>query len=737
MNLKEFDAKQFLLEKGERVGLGIALTLMVLMLIISLFMPSKGFFAGSPSKNAEVLEQGSKQLQQALNTAQPGPADLPGSTAGQLIRLDTEKLPAGKVYEDLVWFEPTRSDNPARRPPTIRNLVEAVVRVVAVPIDTYIFSQKFDRIMVLKDQSGGGKNSGNAGGKNALANMYKGMQPPGMGGGDAMKRQMGQFRNLNGQRILGADEKPDYDTTFVPLADVDPNSAHLARQLRPARMAIIAGSFPYKAQLDEFKSKLHLPSIQEVLNDTVKDGKDELPAFRFLGVLVQRQELDANGKVVSGWADMDLAGSYKLWMMNSGLPFEPENPKYEPIQPLFPGLVMPRLREFHEESQQDQMAMTPPAPGVRPQEPREAPRKEGESKYPDVAGELKGIKETLDKLTGGTTKRIAVPPSKFRTQNFDPFNPQAAPATDAEAPKPDKSDDKAEAPEDVTVPDYCLVRLVDVTIETGKFYRYRIKIRMGNPNYNRPDVASPAYKLAKEMESKEWFELPQTVSVAEELFYYVVDQKHVKKDEGPKGGEKPLKGTPMYEMWKYGHEPRADQVVFQFQRWVESTPVVPDSEPVPIGEWAVADRVFVARGEYIGQKVRVDLPVWKYTQDSFVLPAEDQKKRGQRRPPTGVVVDFGADNPDRETILVDFEGGKRTFELPAPTPEAKPIRVDDISSVEVVMLSPEGKLLARNSAADANDENRQKRRTEYLARIKEIREGKAGGAGGAGGLDKR
>ena len=66
MNLKEFDAKQFLLEKGERVGLGVAVTLMVLMLIFSLFMPSRGFFSGSPSKNAEVLESGSKQLQTAL-----------------------------------------------------------------------------------------------------------------------------------------------------------------------------------------------------------------------------------------------------------------------------------------------------------------------------------------------------------------------------------------------------------------------------------------------------------------------------------------------------------------------------------------------------------------------------------------------------------------------------------------------------------------------------------------------
>lgn len=180
MNLKEFDAKQFLLEKGERVGLGIAVTLMVLMLVFSLFMPSKGFFSGSPAKNAEVLEQGSKQLQNALNSAQPTERDLPGK-ASELIALDTTRLKAD-FYEDLVWFEPTRSDNPARRPPTIKNIAEAAVSVDRVPVDTYIFSQKFDRIMVLKEQGAARANPTNTRGQNNFAKLYQGMQPPGMSG---------------------------------------------------------------------------------------------------------------------------------------------------------------------------------------------------------------------------------------------------------------------------------------------------------------------------------------------------------------------------------------------------------------------------------------------------------------------------------------------------------------------------------------------------------------------------
>src|SRR5262249_6631450 len=37
--------------------------------------------------------------------------------------------------------------------------------------------------------------------------------------------------------------------------------------------------------------------------------------------------------------------------------------------------------------------------------------------------------------------------------------------------------------EDITVPGDCLVRLIDVTIELGKTYQYRLRVRMANPNY--------------------------------------------------------------------------------------------------------------------------------------------------------------------------------------------------------------------------------------------------------------
>ena len=748
MNLKEFDYKQFMLEKGERVGLGVAVSLMVLMLIFSLFMPKKGFFSGSPSKNAEALSSGSKQLDSALNTAQPSESQLPGEAKGRLIKLDTVALdPRNYFLEPIIPSE--RGDNPTRRPPNILNIAESAVAPAFIPVDTYIFNKDFSTIVVLRDKegrAGGGPPAGGAKGGNPMMGMYgRGIPPMGSGAGGAggsgnpmMQQMMQQMRRMqfgasrSGGNIIGAEEKPEYETQIVKLTNLDPN-AHLARQLRPVRMAIIAGSFPYKAQLEEFKNKLHKSSIQEVLEEGVDEGKGTVAAFRFLGLKVERKEVDANGKDLSKWAELPLKEFYSQWLLNSGLPFEPDDPKYDLVKPL-DGLVMPRLREFRDEAPPNPAGMMGPSavptgfPGANVA--REEPRKAEDTKYPDVEKNLQKIAETLTKLEGVKPKQIARVPERFRkNKDFDPFNSsvptgEEQPA-DANTPKPNESAEGA------TVPEYCLARVVDVTIDPGKFYRYRVKVRMANPNYGRADVASPSYKEGKELESKDWFEIPQTVSVPEELHYYVCDQKQISKDEAR---QHPAESA-IKKAWLTDPSSKDRQVVFQLHRWVETTPIVPNGEPVPVAEWAIADRVIVARGEFVGQPVKVDVPVWKYTQDAFVLPAEDQKIRRKGKVQTGVTINFGPDNEDNNTILVDFDGPRHYREFTGQGPDGQPktLKIDDTTGIEVLMLSPEGKLLAHNSLADTNDKARVDRRKEVMDRIQRVREGKSGGLRAPGG----
>ena len=56
----------------------------------------------------------------------------------------------------------------------------------------------------------------------------------------------------------------------------------------------------------------------------------------------------------------------------------------------------------------------------------------------------------------------------------------------------------------------------------------------------------------------------------------------------------------------------------------------------------------------------------------------EETARSKRKVPTGIDVDFGQDGSDKETILVDFEGGRVHHEP----------RIDDNCRLEVVMLAP-------------------------------------------------
>jgi hypothetical protein len=237
---------------------------------------------------------------------------------------------------------------------------------------------------------------------------------------------------------------------------------------------------------------------------------------------------------------------------------------------------------------------------------------------------------------------------------------------------------------------------------------------MANPNYKRKDVASPAYKDPESLESDSWVELKQTLSVPQESFYYVVDEK---QGMNPKELRQMPRESAQYRMLNTA--PTApDQVAFQFQRWMETTQRSrKDPDQVPVGEWVLADRVLVPRGEYIGRKVNVDLPIWIYSRNAFILPSEERTTRAARaRGNTGIDVDFGEENPENNLILVDFEGGR----VNVPGVKA----ADDLCPIQVLMLSPDGKLLARNSLKDTNDSVRQKRREEVLKRVQEVRQGR-------------
>src|SRR5262249_7821494 len=69
-----------------------------------------------------------------------------------------------------------------------------------------------------------------------------------------------------------------------------------------------------------------------------------------------------------------------------------------------------------------------------------------------------------------------------------------------------------------------LFRFLDVDVQPGERYQYRIKIKIDKPNYNRKDLADPKNAVPKELWSAAWVESPESAPIRPELYYYAVDE---------------------------------------------------------------------------------------------------------------------------------------------------------------------------------------------------------------------
>jgi len=231
--------------------------------------------------------------------------------------------------------------------------------------------------------------------------------------------------------------------------------------------------------------------------------------------------------------------------------------------------------------------------------------------------------------------------------------------------------------------EHCLIRFLDMSdddryaLEPGKTYRYRFKIRMANPNYSpTPAARKDTYPdLAKDKELvSDWNYVDKDLSVPADTFYYAVDV------------------DPNNRMLR----PSINETVFQFHRWVEQfRQKAKVDEMTPTGEWVIAKRVIIRRGEYLRTVTNdSEVPLKALTQHNFVVLPK-------------VALPFGDETEwvDRQAVypvLVDFEAD------------------------EVLLLNPDGRVEARSRAADELDPVRVKRCDEYNLRIKNIKEKPAG-----------
>jgi hypothetical protein len=458
---------------------------------------------------------------------------------------------------------------------------------------------------------------------------------------------------------------------------------------------------------------------------------------KFDGFDVQRRVLLSDRKTPapgSVWQPVDIRAKY-LWLLaHGGKRTEPDDPELLPLlNPWSRGLTMARLAQqetLHEGAQEATKV----------------------SRYPKIETQLPQITKTLEELKKAGQQEIPQGPKLLETDNINPYDvagpseisgrqmTEGGPAGKGTRPAP-ASGKGPEAESGIgsfsqkfEIPEFALIRFFDFDVELGSIYEYQFRVRMKNPNEDRKDVAYPEVAEKKVLTSK-WVTVPEPKALPEEVQYFAIDLKNVDwKYKDKEGNEKPVASN---FRGAFEADPSKNEAVIHIQRWLSNTNLTGKAnQPIEatVGDWVMGGRIRVYRGEYLGQSVKQKVVIWSSTDEDFILAA-DPTRRGSDK--SIIDVSFAAENAPEDAILVDIGGGrlsyKRISALPKDEdekPEFKP--VNDVAPTELLIMTPEGRLVVRDSAVDLENNDAKERYVKWVERIQEI-ENKASKDAGKGG----
>src|ERR1700676_4878483 len=101
MAMKDFDWKGFMIQKGERVALGVAGFLTLLLFVLSM----KSFFIAGPVKQKELLEKKTKEVDSRRASNKPSkPEDTPEGTEAALRNFEFTKITDPSLYQLASMF---------------------------------------------------------------------------------------------------------------------------------------------------------------------------------------------------------------------------------------------------------------------------------------------------------------------------------------------------------------------------------------------------------------------------------------------------------------------------------------------------------------------------------------------------------------------------------------------------------------------------------------------------------
>jgi hypothetical protein len=302
--------------------------------------------------------------------------------------------------------------------------------------------------------------------------------------------------------------------------------------------------------------------------------------------------------------------------------------------------------------------------------------------------------------------------------------------------KPKEGDDPIGAAGSDKYERHRLIRFIDIDVQPGFTYAYSVQVHLANPFYGRKDAESQEWSKQFLLKASPLCYTP-LITIPGEFFFYAVDQKDVPFND---------KGKALASEVPYGNDHDkmdSDKVAVQIHRWLEAPPDMIRNRPHAVGDWAIAERLLVRRGDQIGKRlefnakkeekdrqaskpnwINAEVPEWNRLTSSFQIEHEMTPDKDKRKPAsyraTGFPIPFQLTN--RPPVLVDFEGGKRWASKTAKDP------VDD-SAYEMLILDSDGKLILLNSARDTADRERVERYNHWRRRVldRHRTDGPAGG----------
>lgn len=704
----KIDFKELGLKYGDRVGLAVCVLLAVLFIFWGFSnVSSSQLLTKEDVKKAR--DQSANHMRsfpvrdEALEPANSRPEVKTIAAISQLSESKKKDIPVGTLRTRHVFvYQPAKPDINRSKPDVL-----AVGKMIGGPIDMayklhevtdkyVMIAESKDGIKLKKGQSGGNKLSGGGTG--------------GMAGGPG--RPGAKAPPTDADSASSGDSGKRWFPRMVPHADLK-DDMPWAVNIWPARAAFVMAVFPYAKQIDELAAKLKM------------DRNEVNRESYFADLNIQRRELVlkgtrlADGTVVAqdmvlipdpadpgkiimkpyaevpvspadpaeakaaGWLDLDMAMQATMTRHCTEFYVEPDgavrglillggrlNRKIpKPVRGSMPALQgdVAEAKALIEKIKKENTPIVQPKRDPRLQK--------------DTDNQFEEDAVTTGPAGGGGQGSSAA-------SGLSPSGPTIGTGSDKDKKNPADEKGKIEATQRLsTIPEFCLVRFLDLTLADerkpvgGRTFEYRVRVVMSNPNYGRRDVAVPEFAREKELVGP-W---GGTARVTFPETSYVFADERVRD---PKRGNAP--------------DIELDKVPVQVHKWIGFfDPDVDDQKDQErMGEWWV-DRILAARGEYIGRvptdkkQGKTKLIYW-----SAFTPIEDDPQRMG----SDQMEEFTSPSLMTRSLLVDFQGGHKV--------QAKSLAnknyTEDIPA-ELLILEPDGRLIARSLLVDRDEETRKAR----------------------------